>query len=163
MLLPRSLLGGAEKSRVAADPSRPKPRAQAAPFPDFILRRKSAQSAAVLVVLLAVGLMLAGRARRPEHVSIDRRPASVAAREVDALHTAAERFRLDCGRYPTTDEGLLALINNPGVPSWRGPYVTMIKRDPWRNRYVYSSQGTNLTLLSNGPDGQPHTADDVTW
>ena len=130
-------------------------------LPDFLVHRKPAHLAVVLIVLVVIGAMLAGRAKAPRRKTIDRRPPFVAAREVNVLHTAVQRFRTDCGRCPTTREGLIALIGNPALDGWDGPYVTMIKRDPWTNSYVYACSGTNLTLLSCGPDGQPNTPDDI--
>jgi len=117
--------------------------------------------AVILIVLVVIGAMVAGRAKAPRRKAIDRRPPFVAAREVDVLRTAVERFRADCGRYPTTEEGLVALISNPDLDGWDGPYVTMVKRDPWTNHYVYACSGTNVALLSCGPDAQPNTADDI--
>jgi general secretion pathway protein G len=130
-------------------------------LPDFLVHRKPMHLVTVLIILVVIGAMVAGRAKAPRRKTIDRRPPFVAAREVEVLRVAVERFRADCGRYPTTEEGLIALIGNPDLDGWDGPYVTMIKRDPWTNQYVYASSGTNVALLSCGPDGRPGTADDI--
>ncbi|MBM4144268.1 MAG: hypothetical protein FJ225_11860 [Lentisphaerae bacterium] len=132
------------------------------PLPDFLDGRKPASAAAALIVLFVVGAMLAGLARRPPRARLDRRPEFVAARETDALRAALDRFRRDCGRYPGAAEGLAALINNPGAPRWDGPYVTLLKSDPWTNAYVYVSTGaTGCAVFSRGPDGVAGTADDI--
>lgn len=71
-------------------------------------------------------------------------------------------FHLDCGRYPTSREGLAALIQRPSTiarSSWRGPYLDMsfIPRDPWGRPYVYKYPGMHNTngydLYSLGPNG----------
>lgn len=72
-----------------------------------------------------------------------------------------EDFRQDCGHYPDERSGLMSLINNPGLNSWRGPYVTLVKPDPWHRRYVYELDDGKPLLLSIGPDGRRGTADDL--
>jgi general secretion pathway protein G len=79
-------------------------------------------------------------------------------------------FENDTGRYPTTEEGLLALIVNPLIINWRGPYLksASIPMDPWGNpyRYTYPSELTSSEFLydivSAGPDGTYGNNDDVT-
>ncbi len=79
-----------------------------------------------------------------------------------SLRSSLRLFKLDCGRYPTEQEGLDTLKENPDVDGWSGPYF---KRegfiDPWGNsiRYQLSNGKTNLT--SAGADGQFGTADDI--
>jgi general secretion pathway protein G len=94
--------------------------------------------------------------------------ARVAAAKTDlsALETALDTFEVDAGRYPTTDEGLNALLNPPsGVKSWNGPYIKKPPIDPWQNAYVYRFPGQynarGYDLSSNGPDGQEGGADDI--
>lgn len=68
------------------------------------------------------------------------------------------RFSKDCGRYPTTSEGLAALFRKPksGLKGWRGPYGSLpIGKDQWQNRYRYSSKGKAYVLTSFGADGKP--------
>ena len=77
------------------------------------------------------------------------------------LRTKLECFRRDCGRYPTDREGLWALALNPGVTNWCGPYLTKIPPDLWRHRYYYGCSNDTVSLWSSGPDGLPHTADDI--
>jgi general secretion pathway protein G len=71
---------------------------------------------------------------------------------------ALEIFRIDVGRYPTTEEGVSALIRNPGIPQWRGPYGSAkeIPADPWGHPYVYRCPGKRgrYDLLSYGRDLQ---------
>jgi general secretion pathway protein G len=77
------------------------------------------------------------------------------------LRTKLECFYRDCGRYPSGQEGLWALVLNPGLTNWHGPYLTKIPPDLWRHRYNYSLSNDTVVLWSCGPDGQPYTADDV--
>lgn len=71
------------------------------------------------------------------------------------MKSCVERFRKDCGRYPTTEEGLPALYVNPSVKGWRGPYVSKLSKDPWGNPYDYDSTQRGFTITSYGADGIP--------
>ena len=91
--------------------------------------------------------------------------AKIAAAQSDeaTLASLLHQFHLDCDRYPTTEEGLNALVNPPsGLENkWKGPYTTKaIPADPWSNQYQYTSPGTQGTpdtfsITSYGSDGQP--------
>lgn len=115
----------------------------------------------ILAVMVLVGGMLAGRAKLRFQPSRKQTPVEVASKELRVLRSALDVFRNDCGRYPSTEEGLKALINNPGTEDWKGPYVTLIRADPWGHHYLYSGEGANLTLISLGPDGAANTPDDL--
>lgn len=87
-----------------------------------------------------------------------------------SLKTPLLMYRKDVRSYPSTAEGLTALINPPAgkEKNWRGPYIEQGKdslTDPWGNPYQYRSPGThNATsydVWSNGPDGQDGSADDI--
>lgn len=96
----------------------------------------------------------------------------VAARQtiVGTFGVAMDLFEQDTGRYPRTDEGLQALIQNPQVANWHGPYLKSISipLDPWGNEYKYNypSELTSSEFLydivSAGPDGTFGNEDDVT-
>jgi general secretion pathway protein G len=88
---------------------------------------------------------------------------ATARSQIEMLGAALDAFRLDNGRYPTTEQGLDALWNAPTRPplasSWRGPYLRRaIPTDPWGNPYIYRSPGeqsrTGYDLYSYGADGQ---------
>ena len=118
--------------------------------------------AIVVLILLAVGSLLTNRSGTMRQARGDTRsPRMRAIDELLALRTAVERFRRDCGRYPTVQEGLVAIVRDPGVTNWGGPYVNFVKPDPWRNRYVYGLVSDSVTVLSWGPDRKPRTADDL--
>lgn len=85
----------------------------------------------------------------------------MAKKELWVLRMALEMFKRDCGRYPTTTEGIKALINNPGELTWKGPYVTFTRPDPWKYPYQYCLTNNNALIFSCGPDKTPNTTDDV--
>jgi len=83
---------------------------------------------------------------------------SAAKTQIELLGQALDQFKLDTGRYPTTQEGLNALVTNPGVDNWEGPYLKKsLPMDPWSKPYNYVSPGTHgeYDLSSNGRDGAP--------
>ena len=78
--------------------------------------------------------------------------------QIKELEGALQLFSMDTGRYPTTAEGLDALIHNPGsLMTWKGPYPSRpdFTIDPWDRSYVYRCPGQHgaYDLLSYGPDG----------
>lgn len=101
--------------------------------------------------------------------------AKIAATHADInanLSIALDLYELDNGTYPTTEQGLQALVIEPDVPpiprNWQGPYIKGINRfrDAWDNPYQYAYPGTHnqhsYDLFSKGPDGLDGTPDDVT-
>ncbi len=96
----------------------------------------------------------------------------VAAKQtiVGTFGIAMDLFEQDTGRYPRSDEGLRALVNNPQITNWRGPYLksNTVPLDPWGNEYKYSfpSELTSSEFLydivSAGPDAVFGNNDDIT-
>jgi general secretion pathway protein G len=90
--------------------------------------------------------------------------------QIQSLGSALDLFNLDTGRYPSTGEGLAALVQSPGtIPSWNGPYLKggVVPNDPWGHPYVYRSPGEHgpYDIMSYGSDGQEGgtgTAADIT-
>lgn len=93
-------------------------------------------------------------------------------RQVDAdfksLQSSLEMYKLNAGNYPTTQQGLEALVNKPGsapVPKRWVQIMKEVKPDPWKNPYSYRFPGkkkaNEFEMISNGPDGQPGTDDDL--
>ena len=108
----------------------------------------------LLVVMVIMGLlaMLVG----PNLLSqVDKAKPKIARTQIVNYATAVEMFKLDVGRYPTEDEGLEALRQDPsGVKRWDGPYVKKkIPEDPWDKAYVYRAAGRDFEILSYGADG----------
>jgi general secretion pathway protein G len=109
-----------------------------------------------LVVMVILGLLAALVV--PNFIKQEEKSKLKAARvQIESFGTALDTFRLDVGRYPTSQEGLEALRSRPsGLERWDGPYLRKeIPRDPWGNPYVYRSPGEQepYELLSNGADG----------
>ena len=111
----------------------------------------------LLVVMVIIGLLAALVA--PRFIRQEEKAKLKAARaQIELLGTALDTFRLDVGRYPTTQEGLDALRRQPGgVERWDGPYLKKdVPLDPWTHPYVYRCPGQHgdFDLLSYGADGQ---------
>lgn len=110
----------------------------------------------LLVVMIIIGLLAAlvgPRFIRQE----EKAKVKAAQAQIELLSTALDTFRLDVGRYPTTQEGLEALRTQPGgVERWDGPYLKKdVPADPWGKPYVYKSPGDHgpFDILSYGADG----------
>jgi len=92
----------------------------------------------------------------------DEARATAAKQDVGTIVQALKLYRLDIGRYPTTDQGLKALVEKPTsepVPqNWKmGGYLESLPKDPWGNVYQYANPGTNgeIDVYSFGSDGKP--------
>ena len=76
-------------------------------------------------------------------------------------------YKLAMGRYPTTEEGLVALISEPANSDgrWQGPYIRELPKDPWGNDYMYrcpaEKSKDGFDVWSMGPDGKDGTDDDI--
>ena len=122
-----------------------------------------------LMVLLAVGaclllLVASWRVTRWVRVRAVARQTrlAMARQNVAVLQVALDSYADNVGRYPTTAEGLAVLVHlPPGVPTWRGLYLSRVGTDPWGNAYLYTEAGGKYQLSSAGPDGKPGTADDI--
>ncbi len=125
----------------------------------------------LLVVLVILGL-LAGLAVPQVLQYLDKAKVDVARVDVENLGATLDLFRLDMGRYPTQDEGLEALWQQPtDARNWHGPYVRKsdMLTDPWQNPYVYRFPGQHgpYDLYSLGSDnaegGEGENQDIVSW
>ena len=91
--------------------------------------------------------------------------------QIATFEQCLAQFEADCGRFPTTAEGLDALRTpQASIKGWKGPYLTKdVPNDPWGNPYQYRSPGqhgvagqtSTFDIWSNGPDGQEGTPDDI--
>jgi general secretion pathway protein G len=101
---------------------------------------------------------------------------ATARSQIEMLGAALDAYRLDSGRYPTSQQGLPALWTAPSVEprpaNWRGPYLRKdVPPDPWRSPYIYKSPAEQsrggYDLLSYGEDGKPggegDAADIASW
>ena len=123
--------------------------------------RKPVHLIMVLGVMLVVGGVLLVSGLRPISSTLTRTAAEVCMDELCVLRIAIERFKEDCGGYPSLSAGITNLIVNPGKNNWQGPYVTLIKNDPWGKPYAYGLNLNGVFLISLGPDGKRDTHDDM--
>jgi general secretion pathway protein G len=112
----------------------------------------------LLVVVLIIGLLASYVG--PKYFSqVSKSEVTLARAQIDAFSKALDTFRLDVGRFPTTEEGLAALQNKPAdADKWNGPYLKKdVGLDPWGHPYVYRAPGTKseYDIVSYGKDGQP--------
>ncbi len=125
--------------------------------------RNPAFLGAIILVFIVLGSLLSSQfARQSVTQEWQDDPIARAQREIFALHTALERFQADTGRFPTPEEGLRALVLDPGVQGWQGNYVNLIKPDPWRTPYRYTLATDGPEVRSAGPDRTFHTEQDIT-
>jgi general secretion pathway protein G len=125
----------------------------------------------LLVVLVILGL-LAGLVGPQVIKYLGGANTKTAKLQIEDFSTALDAFRLDMGRYPTTAEGLQALVVQPsGATRWNGPYLrkNIIPKDPWGNDYQYRAPGQHgyFDLYSLGADnvegGDGENQDVVSW
>lgn len=124
----------------------------------------------LLVVLVILGLLVGYVA--PRYFSqVGKSEAKVARAQIRALEDALDQYRLDVGRYPSSEQGLAVLnAQPPGESRWQGPYLKKaVPLDPWGNAYAYRQPGEHgeVDLYSLGKDGQPggtgEAADITNW
>jgi len=124
----------------------------------------------LLVVMVIIGL-LAGYVGPKYFSQVGKSETKVARAQLDALGKALDQYRLDTGRYPSTEQGLAALNERPvNEARWAGPYLKKgVPPDPWGAPYGYRSPGQfgEYDLYSLGKDGQPggaaEAADVTSW
>lgn len=111
----------------------------------------------LLVVLVIIGL-LAGYVGPQFFKQIGKSESKTATAQIDALSKALDQYRLDTGRYPSTEQGLGALWVQPsGETRWWGPYLRKAPpKDPWGRDYGYRAPGEHgeYDLFSLGKDGR---------
>ncbi len=121
----------------------------------------------IMVVIVILGILaslvvpnLMGNKEQADHQK--------AVSDIVALENALDMYKLDNTRYPTTDQGMQALVNRPDsdpVPrNYKdGGYIKRLPADPWQNEYQLLSPGEHgkLDVFSMGPDGEAGTEDDI--
>lgn len=112
----------------------------------------------LLVVMVIVGLLASYVAPR-FFAQIGKSEIQTAKAQINALEKALSAYRVDTGRFPTTQEGLNALIARPpGDSKWFGPYLSKaVPLDPWGRPYVYhcpGAAGRDFELRTYGKDGK---------
>jgi general secretion pathway protein G len=125
----------------------------------------------LIVVLVILGLLAAVVAPRV-YQRLAQGRHQIAKIQIKEIEGALQLFSFDVGRFPTSGEGLEALVRNPGnLEAWKGPYLSKseVPLDPWSKPYVYRCPGQHdeFDLFSFGPDGieggEGENADIVSW
>jgi len=113
----------------------------------------------LLVVIVIIGLLAAYVG--PKYFSqLGKSEVTITKAQIGAFEKSLDTYRLDVGRYPTTEEGLAALLAAPasGAAKWNGPYLKKaVPPDPWGHPFQYRSPGakSEFEIVSLGRDGQP--------
>lgn len=113
----------------------------------------------LLVVIVIIGL-LAAYVGPKYFAQLGKSEVTVAKAQIEAFEKSLDTYRLDVGRYPTTEEGLGALLVAPPAAGtrWNGPYLKKaVPLDPWGHAYQYRAPGSKgeYDIVSMGKDGQP--------
>ena len=112
----------------------------------------------MLVVITIIGLIMGLIGPRVLNY-LSESKVKAAKIQIQSFESALDLFNLDAGRYPSTAEGLTALVRRtPGLAAWNGPYLRggNVPNDPWNNPYLYRSPGDRgpYDIMSYGSDGQ---------
>lgn len=112
----------------------------------------------LLVVVAIIGLLAAYVG--PKYFGqLGKSEQALAKAQIESFHRALASYRLDVGNFPSTEEGLNALLVKPAAATkWSGPYLSKaVPLDPWSKAYIYRVPGTksDYELISYGKDGQP--------
>ncbi|MDX1972245.1 MAG: type II secretion system major pseudopilin GspG [Candidatus Sumerlaeia bacterium] len=127
-------------------------------------RRKAFTFIEIMFVVVIIGVLLAVAVPR---LTGQAKEAKIRATElsIKSVTTALQKYELEVGDFPSTSEGLEALLKEPSNASgWKGPYVDDFPTDAWGNKLNYrqpSEHGRDFDLWSNGPDKQEGNDDDV--
>jgi general secretion pathway protein G len=112
----------------------------------------------LLVVIAILGLLI-GLVAPAALRQLGSARLSVAKQSLERIGSVLDMYKLDVGNYPSSDQGLRALVEQPtGVSTWNGPYLKGgVPVDPWNHPYVYrdpsSRPGHDFDLCSEGPSG----------
>lgn len=118
----------------------------------------------IIAVIALLGLVVGGLATNVMDI-FGGGKVKAAKLQIGNLEGALDIFSLECSGYPTTEQGLKALVSKPAgldCPEYntRG-YVKKLSKDPWGQDLLYSSNGTDYEIRSKGPDKKANTEDDV--
>ena len=119
-----------------------------------------------LIVVLVILALLAAVVGPNVYKKLAKSKDHIAKIQITDLEGALQQYAFDMGHYPSSAEGLEALMRNPAnSESWDGPYLTKeLPKDPWQRPYVYRCPGSHtgeFDLLSRGSDGTEGTDDDI--
>jgi len=127
-------------------------------------RRRGFTLIELMVVIVILGLLAALVA--PKFLkSGEEAKVTTTKVQMKNIEQALKLYKLHNSFYPTTEQGLRALVEKPEtepIPkNWKGPYLDKVPKDAWGNDFIYVSDGKHFTLVSPGPDGEEGTEDDL--
>lgn len=128
----------------------------------FLNKKDDGFTFAETIVVLAIILILTAGVAVSVVKYIDKARITTAKSQIEVYKFALQSYYIDCGVYPSSEQGLKALFEKPvlyPVPeNWDGPYIDkVVQKDPWGNEYVYTTLTTNglpFTITSYGADGR---------
>lgn len=115
----------------------------------------------VTIIGILAGAVMLNFSGRTQEAKITR-----AQQDIKNIGMALSMYEIQIGSYPSSDQGLMALVEDPGVEGWTKPFTQQKTfRDPWGNDYRYNTpgdkSGMEYDLYSIGPDGQDGSEDDI--
>jgi general secretion pathway protein G len=120
----------------------------------------------IMIVISLIGFMMVYLIQNLTKMN-DNAKEDLASTGMGLISQNMERYRLDNNKYPTTEQGLAALVTKPGddVKKWRGPYLDDPAKlnDPWGKPFKYESDGRTFKMTSSGLDEEMDTPDDVIY
>ncbi|MBU0675793.1 MAG: type II secretion system major pseudopilin GspG [Proteobacteria bacterium] len=112
----------------------------------------------IMIVMVIIGL-LASLVGPRMFGQLGKAKQKTAKAQIEMIMASLDAYRLDVGTYPTQQEGLEALVNDPGVDDWAGPYMAkgVVPVDPWKHPYLYKSPGDHgdVDVFALGADSKP--------
>ena len=115
----------------------------------------------IIIVLGIVGTLVGIILSRVSGGS-DKAKASQAELAAKNIQQSLLQYQMDVGQYPSTAQGLSALVENPGISGWQGPYIDKDSlNDPWKHPFIYSLGADGIELISNGKSGVPNAEDSL--
>jgi general secretion pathway protein G len=122
------------------------------------LKRRGFTLLELLVVMVIIGLLV-GYVAPMYFKQVGKSEVKVARAQIESFGKALDQYRLDTGHYPTSEQGLAALVTKPADEArWDGPYLKKgVPSDPWGTPYTYKRPGTKgeYDIVSFGKDGVP--------
>jgi general secretion pathway protein G len=133
------------------------------PINEVSMRQRQSGFTLVEIMVVVVILAVLGALVVPKLIeNVDRARVARAQSDIRAIQTALDLYRLDNFKYPTTEQGLQALVkqpNDPSITNYRAEgYLPAVPKDPWNNLYQYASPGADgkpYEVLTFGRDGKP--------
>ncbi len=132
--------------------------------PSVMSRRRHGFTLVEILVVVVIIAILAAVVVPNVLSRIGEARTSAAISDITTFNNALDNYKLDCGNYPPSLDGL---VTKTGDPGWHGPYLknnSSVPQDPWGHPYLYKMPGDNgrdYDIMSAGPDGQAGTADDI--